>query len=200
MRWKSLMIATMVAGGLGLAGCDSVSDQGAVSVQDHRSADIMEFHAGLMVLDSHLDTPAKFHQSGYKFDRKSSWAEDGSHVDLYRMNEGGLDGGFWVIYIPQGPLNEAAFQAVRNAALMRQTAIREFAARYNEHVELAFVRDDADRAAFETGETSDDAYSEVAPKLQNRVRIRHQIDRGSDFVDAKTVFRNDMSKTSLIAF
>ncbi len=145
MRWKSLMIATMVAGGLGLAGCDSVSDQGAVSVQDHRSADIMEFHAGLMVLDSHLDTPAKFHQSGYKFDRKSSWAEDGSHVDLYRMNEGGLDGGFWVIYIPQGPLNEAAFQAVRNAALMRQTAIREFAARYNEHVELAFVRDDADR-------------------------------------------------------
>lgn len=145
MLWKSLIITAMVSGGAGLAGCGAPSDRASRPAPTQSSSDISAFHAGLMVLDSHLDTPIRFHQSGYKFDRKGSWAEDGTHVDLYRMNEGGLDGGFWVIYIPQGPLNETAFQAVRNAALMRQTAIREFAARYNQQVELAFTRDDAVR-------------------------------------------------------
>jgi membrane dipeptidase len=104
-----------------------------------------EMHQRLMVLDSHLDTPAYFHSDDYDFSRRQSFDIDGTHVDLPRMNEGGLDGGFWVIFTPQGPLDTASYNAARTAAVMRQTAIREFAAKYGEHVELAFGASDAER-------------------------------------------------------
>lgn len=103
------------------------------------------FHESIAVLDSHLDTPRLFHDPDYDFNERGSWEENRTHVDLPRMNEGGLDGGFWVIYTPQGPLNKDGFESARNHALMRQTAIREFAAKYHNEVALAFSADDAER-------------------------------------------------------
>lgn len=102
-------------------------------------------HQGFMVLDSHLDTPANFHTEEYTFSKRGSFEEDGTQVDLPRMNEGGLDGGFWVIFTAQGPLDAASLNSARTAALDRQTSIRELAAKYSNDVELAFTADDADR-------------------------------------------------------
>lgn len=102
-------------------------------------------HQSFMVLDSHLDTPAFFHTAEYDFSKRGNFETDGTQVDLPRMNEGGLDGGFWVIYTAQGPVDAASYKAARNVALLRQVAIREFAARYADQVELAFTADDADR-------------------------------------------------------
>lgn len=106
-----------------------------------------EIHERLVVLDTHLDTPALFHNPDYIFTERGSWPVDGTHVDLPRMNEGGLDGGYWVIFTRQGPLDEASYAAARTHGLMRQTAIREFAAKYSDEVELAFTADDAERIA-----------------------------------------------------
>lgn len=108
-------------------------------------SDVDAFHESIAVFDSHLDTPALFHTEAYDFKRRQTWEEDGTHVDLPRMNEGGLDGGFWVIFTRQGPLDEASYAAARTHGLLRQTAIREFAAKYHEEVELAFTADDAER-------------------------------------------------------
>lgn len=104
-----------------------------------------ELHQRLMVLESHLDTPAYFHSAEYDFSRRGDFDLDGTHVDLPRMNEGGLDGGFWVIFTTQGQLDETSYVAARTIALMRQVAIRELAAKYSDDVELAFTADDADR-------------------------------------------------------
>ncbi|MEM6556691.1 MAG: membrane dipeptidase [Pseudomonadota bacterium] len=100
------------------------------------------FHQSIAVFDSHLDTPALFHTPDYLFTARGSFEEDGTHVDLPRMNEGGLDGGFWVIFTRQGPMDEASYAAARTHGLMRQTAIREFAAKYHDEVALAFSADD----------------------------------------------------------
>lgn len=102
-------------------------------------------HARLMVLDTHLDTPAFFHSATYDFSKRGDFETDGTQVDLPRMNEGGLDGGFWVIYTPQGPLDDASVHAARTSAVLRQMAIREFAAKYSSDVELAFTAADAER-------------------------------------------------------
>ena len=104
-----------------------------------------QLHESIAVFDSHLDTPAYFHSPNYVFTERGTWEDDGTHVDLPRMNEGGLDGGFWVIFTRQGPLDDASYAAARTQALMRQTAIREFAARYHQEVALAFTADDAAR-------------------------------------------------------
>ena len=121
----------------------SVQQAPDAGIQDH--GDVDAFHESIAVFDSHLDTPALFHTSDYVFTARGSWEEDGTHVDLPRMNEGGLDGGFWVIFTRQGPLDEASYAAARTHGLMRQTAIREFAAKYHDKVALAFTADDADR-------------------------------------------------------
>lgn len=102
-------------------------------------------HQGFMVLDSHLDTPANFHTEEYTFSKRGDFDVDGTQVDLPRMNEGGLDGGFWVIFTVQGPLDDASLDAARTSALLRQMSIRELAAKYPGDVELAFTADDADR-------------------------------------------------------
>jgi len=102
-------------------------------------------HQSFMVLDSHLDTPANFHSAGYDFSKRGDFDVDGTHVDLPRMNEGGLDGGFWVIFTTQGPLDTASTNAARNIAILRQTSIRELAAKYSSDVELAFSAAEADR-------------------------------------------------------
>lgn len=102
-------------------------------------------HQNFMVLDSHLDTPAYFHSADYDFSKRGDFDVDGTHVDLPRMKEGGLDGGFWVIFTNQGPLDAASTNAARNVAVLRQTAIREMAAKYASDVELAFSAADAER-------------------------------------------------------
>ncbi|WP_018147897.1 dipeptidase [Henriciella marina] len=111
------------------------------------SQNVDAIHQGMLVMDTHLDTPAYFHNNEYDFSVRQTFEEDGTHVDLPRMKEGGLDGGFWVIFTAQGPLDEASYDAARNAAMLRQMSIRELAAKYGDEVELAFRADDAKRIA-----------------------------------------------------
>ncbi|MEM8985225.1 MAG: dipeptidase [Pseudomonadota bacterium] len=102
-------------------------------------------HDSVLTLDAHLDTPALFRRDGYDFSERGSFAEDQTNVDLPRLKDGRLDGGFWVIYTGQGPLDEASYITARTSALLRQMSIREMTAKYADFVELAFAADDAER-------------------------------------------------------
>ena len=112
-------------------------------------SDARALHERLMVLDSHLDTPEHFHNSDFVFSERGTYADDGTQVDLPRMKEGGLDGGFFVIFTSQGELTPEGYLAARNSAVLRQMSIREMAAKYSAEVELAFSADDADRIVAE---------------------------------------------------
>jgi membrane dipeptidase len=63
------------------------------------------------------------------------------------MVEGGLDGGFFAIYTPQGPLTPEGMAAARDAALLRAVEIRELVAAHPRQFELALVAEDAARIA-----------------------------------------------------
>ncbi|MEM9179995.1 MAG: membrane dipeptidase [Pseudomonadota bacterium] len=129
-------------------GCTSVPDGYASPnpVPDPQPpASDTTLHDDLLTLDAHLDTPALFHRAGYDFSRRGSYQTDRTNVDLPRLQEGQLDGGFWVIYTAPGPLNEAAYIAARTSAILRQASIREMAAKYADSVALAFEADDAER-------------------------------------------------------
>src|SRR5271154_4884573 len=76
-------------------------------------------HQRLICLDTHLDTPASLARPGWDIMQKHSWTEDFTQVDYPRMVEGGLDGGFFAIYTPQGPLTPEGKMAARDAALLR---------------------------------------------------------------------------------
>ena len=144
-----LRTGTLTALALCLTGCASVSTPFSIatesSTRDANAASSTGLHGQILTLDAHLDTPALFHRDGYNFSERGTFSEDGTNVDLPRLREGELDGGFWVIYTAPGPLNEEAYIAARNSAILRQASIRELAAKYEDSVELAFSADDAER-------------------------------------------------------
>ncbi len=84
----------------------------------------------MLVLDTHLDAPANFVKPGWNVADRHSFDADGSQVDLPRMIEGGLDGGFWAIYTGQGPRTPEGFAAARDTALLRALSIHQIVARY----------------------------------------------------------------------
>lgn len=143
---KKLLLSVALGALLTACAPEAPQTEGTAAPAPARSAS-GEIHFRTLVLDTHLDTPANFHDADYTFSKRGDFDVDGTHVDLPRMNEGGLDGGFWVIFTPQGPLDEASYLAARNMAVLRQMSIRELAAKYSNDVELAFSTADAERIA-----------------------------------------------------
>lgn len=103
------------------------------------------FHNNLMVLDTHLDTPALLVRPGFDIMEEHSHDKDFSQVDIPRMEKGGLDGGFWVIYTQQGPLTEDAYKTNRDTALLRAMAIHKMVEKHADTFELATVAEDGPR-------------------------------------------------------
>ena len=86
------------------------------------------FHESLTVLDTHLDIPERWDDGSWDFGARHRWEWDRSQVDLPRMEEGGMDGGFFAIYTPQGALTPEGYREARDAALVRAVAIRRASA------------------------------------------------------------------------
>ncbi len=102
-------------------------------------------HEEMMVLDTHLDTPSNFERPRWDFSRRNRWEWDGSQVDLPRMAEGGLDGGFFVIYTAQGELTPAGYAQGRDAALQRAAAIQRVIGQNSDRIGFATTAEDAER-------------------------------------------------------
>ena len=99
-------------------------------------------HENLIVLDTHFDTPAN--QAVPTFDiRKHNSVEDGSQVDYPRMVDGGVDGGFFVVFTPQGANTPEGNREARDHALLRTTVIHEMVAKNADLFALATKADEA---------------------------------------------------------
>ena len=112
-----------------------------------KSAPSRSLHQRLICLDTHLDTPASLARPGWDIMQRHARDADFTQVDYPRMVEGGLDGGFFAIYTPQGPLTPEGMLAARDAAFLRAMEIREMAAAHPKAFELALVAEDAARIA-----------------------------------------------------
>lgn len=106
-------------------------------------ADVIAFQHDLITLDTHLDSPASLDRPGWSIMDRHDVHTDYSQVDLPRMKQGELDGGFWAIYTPQGPLDQADYERVRDFAIMRGMAIRLMVASHPDDFTLALKAADA---------------------------------------------------------
>ncbi len=112
-----------------------------------RGSDARALHQSLLTLDTHLDTPANLDLPGWRIDEEHDVHADFTQVDLPRMKKGGLDGGFWAIYTPQGPLDPDHYAQARDFAVMRGGAIREMALTHPKDFALATRADEAEAIA-----------------------------------------------------
>jgi membrane dipeptidase len=103
-------------------------------------------HEQMLVLDTHLDTPVLFERPGnWDFTRWHEYAWDNTQVDIPRMEAGGLDGGFFVIYTPQAGLDPASMNKARNDALSRAAAIQRVVAANPDKLAFATTAADVER-------------------------------------------------------
>lgn len=126
-----------------LASCAPATQAGSPPA----AADARAIHERALVLDTHLDTPAFFDRPGWKITDRHSVATDTSEVDVPRMKEGGLDGGFWVIYTPSGPLTAEGYAAAKAHMIKRSDAILRVVRENPETLQLALTADAAERIA-----------------------------------------------------
>ena len=124
---------------LALALPASAQDRGDVTAEDRL------IHERMLVLDTHLDTPARFDDGRWDFAEVHRYEWDLSQVDLPRMTEGGLDGGFFVIYTAQGELTPAGYAEARDRALVRAAAIHRVIGENRDRLGLALTAADAER-------------------------------------------------------
>ena len=66
-------------------------------------------HSRMLVLDTHLDTPLHFERQGWSFADRHGLTDDMVQLDIPRMRDGNLDGGFFVIYTEQGALDAKGY-------------------------------------------------------------------------------------------
>ena len=102
-------------------------------------------HADMLVLDSHLDTPLVLDRAGFDIQKRHDWMNDYAQLDLPRMREGGLDGGFWVIYTAQGPLTADGYAKALTHARQRNNVIDRLVKQHANDFALALRAEDAHR-------------------------------------------------------
>ena len=77
-----------------------------------------QIHERVITLDTHVDI------STDTFTAQTNYLTDpDTQVDIPRMEAGGLDAAFFIVYVGQGPLTEAGFAAAYQAAVDKFDAI-----------------------------------------------------------------------------
>lgn len=128
------LLAVLLAAVFASAGCaEHPVMQPTASEQSHRR---------ILKLDSHLDSAVHFARPGWSFGERHSVANEIAQLDLPRM-EGNLDGGFFAIFVPQGPLTAQGYAAARSMALERSTQIDDMVTRFHERIGAGRSADDA---------------------------------------------------------
>ncbi|SER89069.1 dipeptidase [Sphingobium sp. YR768] len=108
--------------------------------------DARKAHEGMIVLDTHFDTPANLGRPEWNIMDRHVEAIDGDQVDLPRMVDGGVDGGFFAIFTASGPRTPEGDRAARDFAIRRGVQIREMIAKHADTFSLAITADDAETA------------------------------------------------------
>ena len=97
-------------------------------------------HERVLTIDTHDDIPFNFAtpevDPGVRGDRQ---------VDLVKMREGGLDVGFFIVYVGQTERTPEAYERAKEAALTKFHAIHRMAEMYPDRVEIAYTADDVER-------------------------------------------------------
>ncbi|HEY9553391.1 dipeptidase [Allosphingosinicella sp.] len=128
---KSMLLALMLAGCSGAPVAEPVQNP----------------HAAMLTLDTHLDTPMHFGRAGWSFADRHELTTDLVQVDMPRMADGNLDGGFFAIYTAQGPLTPAGYAAARKFALGRSDLIDSTITRFPDRIVPARTAADVERIA-----------------------------------------------------
>ncbi|MEC7381194.1 MAG: dipeptidase [Pseudomonadota bacterium] len=94
--------------------------------------------ADLVTIDSHIDIPFDYMENPKHDPGKNT----NMQVDIAKMQKGGMDAAFFIVYVPQGQLNEEGFKNAKELAKKKFQAIINMTKVYSSKISLALSPDD----------------------------------------------------------
>ncbi len=130
MRWLPLLV---------LAGCASARVENEEALAQRARA----IHERVLTIDTHDDIPFN-----YATAEVNPCGETRLQVDVPKMRAGGLDAGFFIVYVGQGPRTPEAYEKAKADALTKFTAIHRMAEQMcPQSIAIAYTADDVIRIA-----------------------------------------------------
>ena len=124
-----------------LTSCSEKDDEGTIIEQ------AAKIHSDALTIDTHLDTPINLQRdTSFALDQMHDGYKKGSgKVDFPRMNIGGMDAGFFIVWTAQGDRTPEGNKKVKEKALSIFDVIKNNINKYPDLAELAYSTDDVQR-------------------------------------------------------
>lgn len=195
-KWTAVVAATVLLAACGGGAAEEPAAEETVAELEARARGI---HERVITLDTHNDISV----SNFTPERNYT-ADLGNQVNLPKMEEGGLDVSWLVVYTGQGDLDDAGYAAAYENAIAKFDAIHwltEEAA--PDRIELAYTSDDVRRISAEGKKVAMIAIENAYPVGLDLDNIRDFAERGgrymslshnghSQFADSNTGERDDV--------
>ncbi len=134
-----IVLLTAAMALLGLAGCSR--QQAAPPSAEAIESLARQIHANVITIDTHVDIPVDFATDTVDPGERGRFQND-----LVKMEEGGLDAAFFIVYVGQGERTAAGNAAATAAGMNKFNAIRRMTTElYPDRIELAYSADDVER-------------------------------------------------------
>ena len=126
--------------GLGICACGGDTTTVEVTESDVEAV-ARGIHDRVITIDTHDDIPFNFATR-----EVDPGVRAARQVDLPKMREGGLDVGFFIVYVGQGQNNPEGYAQAYEQAITKFEAIHRMATEmYPDQIELAYTADDVER-------------------------------------------------------
>ncbi len=133
-----IFVVVVVACGSGTQDTTTAGEAVEELTEDEMVAKAKVIHERVITIDTHDDIPPNFATAevdpGVRGERQ---------VDLPKMKEGGLDAGFFIVYVGQTERTPENYEKARTDAMVKFDAIHRMTEEmYPDEIELAYTTDD----------------------------------------------------------
>ena len=150
-------------------------------------------YAQYLTLDSHIDIPFDY-MDNPKHDPGNSTE---MQVDFSKMKEGGLDSGFFIVYVGQSHLTDDGFKKAKDQAMLKFKAIHKMIQTYPDKILLALEPNDI-RNAKEKGKISAAIGIENGYIIGNNINLLEDFyNLGARYITLAHIGHNQISDSSI---
>ncbi|MBE0648679.1 MAG: dipeptidase [Bacteroidales bacterium] len=155
-----------------------------------------KIHSQVLTIDSHNDTPMRIVRPGFDWNDRHDAKSDRSRVDLVRMEEGGLDGAFFAVFVGQGPRTPEGNEEAKQKALTVFDTLLHAISRSHERIGLALTPADAYRLEKEGKRIAFIGVENGYPVGRDLTMLQTLYDRGARYITLVHTRNNDICDSS----
>lgn len=138
---RSLILAAAALLALALAGCSEPPPAARATADGQDvTARARAIHERVITIDSHDDIPLSFATEAADPGRRNPW-----QINIPKMEEGGLDAAFFVVYVAQTERTPENYAKARADAMTKFASIQRMVETYPARIALAQTADDVER-------------------------------------------------------